>query len=83
MREGRGEARAWLITPLGAGKRTPVARIERRDAGGGSGDCAVFVGLCARAGCDAGWLKLEHATYCTGLQINGHSMLIKIARMIK
>jgi hypothetical protein len=46
MREGRGEARAWLITPLGAGKRTPVARIERRDAGGGSGDCAVFVGLC-------------------------------------
>ena len=59
MREGRGEARAWLITPLGAGKRTPVARIERRDAGGGSGDCAVFVGLCARWVRDAGWLNLK------------------------
>jgi hypothetical protein len=60
MREGRGEARAWLITPLGAGKRTPVARIERRDAGGGSGDCAVFVGLCdAGSDCDAGWLNLN------------------------
>ena len=59
MRNVRTEARAWLIAPLGAGERRPVARIERRDAGGGSGDCAVFVGLCARWVRDAGWLNLN------------------------
>ena len=58
MRNVRTEARAWLIAPLGAGEQRPVARIERRDAVGGSGYSVVFRVLCARWCVTlAGWEK--------------------------
>ena len=78
MRNVRTEARAWLIAPLGAGERRPVARIERRDAGGGSGDCAVVVGLCARWVRDAGWLNLNMLR--TGTRRHLQPVRITVAR---